>query len=86
MEGKPNGRRSGTVHSMPPLTKTDKAIYISVLVLLLLVPVFSIVGIGIFQNRIAFRDPAVIAFSAGFGAALPFLLCVAGLVCLLLAW
>ena len=86
MEGKPNGRRSGTVHSMPPLTKTDKAIYISVLVLLLLVPVFSIVGIKIFQNRIAFHDPAVIAFSAGFGAALPFLFCVVGLVCLLAAW
>ena len=86
MGEKQTGRQKSTVQRMPPLTKTDKTIYIAVLALLLLVLGFTLPGLVMLQRWIAFRDPAVIAFSAGIDAVLPFLFCLAGLVILLLVW
>ena len=73
-------RKKSTAHRVPPLTKTDRALYITVM--LLSAPLFLgvLIGWDLLQRRIAFRDPAVIACKASTLAVMPFLWFLAGVL------
>lgn len=69
-------RKKDTAHRTPPLSRLDQAIYIGIIILFALFLIGSIFGWELLHRRIAFRDPAVIAYRAGFGyyLAIPLLL------------
>ena len=69
-------RKKSTAHRVPPLSKLDKAIYTVIAVLLVVLSILAIFGWIQLHDRIAFRDPAVIAYDPGssYYAALPLFL------------
>ena len=69
-------RKKSTAHRVPPLSKLDKAIYTAIAVLLVVLSILAIFGWIQLHDRIAFRDPAVIAYDPGSSdyAALPLFL------------
>ncbi len=71
-------RKKSTAHRTPPLSKLDKTIYIAIIILFVLVIIGIVVGWEYLHRRIAFRDPAVIAYRPGFSyyAMLPLLIFV----------
>lgn len=71
---------------MPPLTRTDKAIYYAVWFLSMIAAVCATTGLEMFHYRIAFCNSNVIAFDAGIGAVFPFLICLGGVCTLLVIW
>lgn len=59
-------RKKDTAHRTPPLSRLDKAIYIGISVLFGLFFLASLVGWDLLHKRIAFSDPAVIAYKGRF--------------------
>ncbi|MBR4132233.1 MAG: hypothetical protein IKT99_04585 [Oscillospiraceae bacterium] len=71
-------RKKDTAHRTPPLSRLDKAIYIVSMSLYLFLIFAAYNGWVKLHNRIAFRDPAVIAYRSGSLAAVPALVVAAG--------
>ena len=73
-------RKKKTAHRTPPLSKLDRAIYM--IAMLLFVPLILgiLIGWDELHERIAFRDPNVIAFKAGIFGVFPFLLFLVGVL------
>ena len=71
-------RKKDTAHRTPPLSRLDKAIYVAAMVLYLFLIFAAYVGWMKLHARIAFRDPAVIAYRPGSLAAVPALVVAAG--------
>ena len=71
-------RKKKTAHRAPPLSKLDKAIYIIAMLLFGPLILGILIGWDELHERIAFRDPNVIAFRAGIFGVFPFLLVLLG--------
>ena len=59
-------RKKDTAHRTPPLSGLDKAIYIGISILFGILFLASLVGWDSLHKRIAFSDPAVIAYKGRF--------------------
>ena len=73
-------RKKDTAHRTPPLSKLDRAIYIIAMLLFGPLILGILIGWDELHERIAFRDPNVIAFKAGIFAVFPFLLFLVGVL------
>ena len=59
-------RKKDTAHRAPPLSRLDQAIYIGIIILFGILFLASLVGWDSLHKRIAFSDPAVIAYKGRF--------------------
>ena len=73
-------RKKDTAHRTPPLSRLDRAIYIIAMLLFGPLILGILIGWDELHERIAFRDPNVIAFKAGIFAVFPFLLFLVGVL------